>query len=47
MDVSHITGESKPIQVKEGAKISNGSLNLNSTLRLKVEIKKDTPEEKK
>jgi len=37
LDVSHITGESKPIQVKEGAKISNGSLNLNSTLRLKVE----------
>ena len=37
VDVSHITGESKPIQVKEGAKISNGSLNLNSTLRLKVE----------
>ena len=37
VDVSHITGESKPIQVKEGGKVSNGSLNLNSTLRLKVE----------
>ncbi len=37
VDVSHITGESKPIQVKEGEKVSNGSLNLNSTLRLKVE----------
>ncbi len=37
MDVSHITGESKPIEVKEGEKVSNGSLNLNSTLRLKVE----------
>ena len=37
LDVSHITGESKPIQVKEGGKVSNGSLNLNSTLRLKVE----------
>ncbi len=37
VDMSHITGESKPIQVKEGGKVSNGSLNLNSTLRLKVE----------
>ena len=37
LDVSHITGESKPIQVKEGGQVSNGSLNLNSTLRLKVE----------
>ena len=37
VDVSHITGESKPIEVKEGEKLSNGSLNLNSTLRLKVQ----------
>ena len=37
IDVSHITGESKPSIVKEGDNISNGSLNLNSTLRLKVE----------
>jgi Cu2+-exporting ATPase len=36
VDVSHITGESKPIEVKEGDNLSNGSLNLNSTLRLKV-----------
>ncbi len=36
VDVSHITGESKPIEVKKGDKLSNGSLNLNSTLRLKV-----------
>jgi len=37
VDVSHITGESKPIEVKEGANLSSGSLNLNSTLRLKVQ----------
>jgi Cu2+-exporting ATPase len=37
IDVSHITGESKPIEVKEGESISSGSLNLNSTLRLKVQ----------
>ncbi|MBO6971176.1 MAG: cation-translocating P-type ATPase [Prochlorococcus marinus CUG1431] len=37
VDVSHITGESKPIEVKEGEKLSSGSLNLNSTLRLKVQ----------
>jgi len=37
IDVSHITGESKPIEVKEGEKLSSGSLNLNSTLRLKVQ----------
>ncbi len=37
VDVSHITGESKPIEVKEGENLSCGSLNLNSTLRLKVQ----------
>ncbi len=37
VDVSHITGESKPIQVKKGENLSSGSLNLNSTLRLKVQ----------
>ena len=37
VDFSHITGESKPIEVKEGDSLSNGSLNLNSTLRLKVQ----------
>ncbi len=37
VDVSHITGESKPIEVKEGDNLSSGSLNLNSTLRLKVQ----------
>jgi Cu2+-exporting ATPase len=37
IDVSHITGESKPIEVKEGEHLSSGSLNLNSTLRLKVQ----------
>ncbi len=37
VDVSHITGESKPIEVEEGENLSSGSLNLNSTLRLKVE----------
>ncbi len=37
VDVSHITGESKPIEVKKGDNLSNGSLNLNSTLRLKVQ----------
>ncbi len=37
VDVSHITGESKPIEVKEGQNLSSGSLNLNSTLRLKVQ----------
>ncbi len=37
VDVSHITGESKPIEVKEGDNLASGSLNLNSTLRLKVD----------
>ncbi len=37
VDVSHITGESKPIEVKEGENLSSGSLNLNSTLRLEVQ----------
>ncbi len=37
VDVSHITGESKPIEVEEGDNLSSGSLNLNSTLRLKVQ----------
>jgi Cu2+-exporting ATPase len=37
VDVSHITGESKPLEVKEGEHLSCGSLNLNSTLRLKVQ----------
>ncbi len=37
VDVSHITGESKPIEVKEGGNLSSGSLNLNSTLKLKVQ----------
>ncbi len=36
IDVSHITGESKPIEVNEGDNLLNGSLNLNSSLRLKV-----------
>jgi len=36
IDVSHITGESKPIDVHSGESLLNGSLNLNSTLRLKV-----------
>ncbi len=36
VDVSHITGESKPIQVNSGQQLLNGSLNLNSTLRLRV-----------
>ena len=36
IDVSHITGESKPIEVKIGDNLMNGSLNLNSSLRLKV-----------
>ena len=36
VDVSHITGESKPIQVNRHKHLLNGSLNLNSTLRLKV-----------
>ncbi len=36
LDVSHITGESKPINVNSGENVLNGSLNLNSTLRLKV-----------
>ena len=36
VDVSHITGESKPIDVHSGEHLLNGSLNLNSTLRLKV-----------
>ena len=37
IDVSHITGESKPLEVTTGSNLCNGSLNLNSTLRLKVE----------
>ncbi len=37
VDISHITGESKPIEVKKGDNLSSGSLNLNSTLRLKVQ----------
>ncbi len=37
VDVSHITGESKPIEVKEGENLLSGSLNLNSTLRLRVQ----------
>ena len=37
IDVSHITGESKPIEVKEGENLSSGSLNLNSTLKLRVQ----------
>ncbi len=37
VDVSHITGESKPIEIKEGGNLSSGSLNLNSTLKLKVQ----------
>jgi len=37
VDVSHITGESKPIEIKEGENLSSGSLNLNSTLRLTVQ----------
>ena len=37
IDVSHITGESKPIEVKEGESLSSGSLNLNSTLKLRVQ----------
>ena len=36
IDVSHITGESKPVEVKEGESLSSGSLNLNSTLKLRV-----------
>jgi len=36
VDVSHITGESKPIEAKSGDNLLNGSLNLNSSLRLKV-----------
>ncbi len=36
IDVSHITGESKPITVQTSDNLLNGSLNLNSTLRLKV-----------
>ncbi len=36
VDVSHITGESKPVNVDSGKHLLNGSLNLNSTLRLKV-----------
>ena len=36
IDVSHITGESKPIEAIKGGNLLNGSLNLNSTLRLKV-----------
>ena len=36
IDVSHITGEAKPIQAQKGDNLLNGSLNLNSTLKLKV-----------
>ena len=36
IDVSHITGESKPIAANKGDNLLNGSLNLNSSLRLKV-----------
>ena len=36
IDVSHITGESKPVETNIGDSLLNGSLNLNSTLRLKV-----------
>ncbi len=36
IDVSHITGESKPVEVKEGDNLLNGCLNLNASLRLKV-----------
>ena len=36
IDVSHITGESKPIEVNKEDNILNGSLNLNSSLRLRV-----------
>ena len=36
IDVSHITGESNPINVNEGIHLLNGSLNLNSTLKLKI-----------
>ena len=36
VDISHITGESKPVEVSKGSNLMNGSLNLNSTLRLKV-----------
>ena len=37
IDVSHITGESKPVEVKKGENLSSGSLNLNSTLKLRVQ----------
>ena len=36
IDVSHITGESKPIEAGIGDNLLNGSLNLNSTLKLRV-----------
>ena len=36
IDISHITGEAKPIQAQIGDNLLNGSLNLNSTLKLKV-----------
>ena len=36
IDVSHITGEAKPIQAQKGDNLLNGSLNLNSTLKLEV-----------
>ncbi len=36
IDVSHITGESKPAQAQKGDNLLNGTLNLNSSLRLKV-----------
>jgi len=36
IDVSHITGESKPIEANKGDTLLNGSLNLNSSLRLQV-----------
>ena len=36
IDVSHITGESEPVEVKQNDNLLNGTLNLNSTLKLKV-----------
>ena len=36
IDVSHITGESNPIEAKPNDNLLNGTLNLNSTLRLQV-----------
>ena len=36
IDVSHITGESEPLEANSGRHLLNGSLNLNSSLKLKV-----------